>query len=198
MGAFASDDEGSIFLFLGELQVSEHVAQFLLPASHSERTHPVAGLPETHSERESEINGSDSLKLFRILNLSDFHLQADTPDNILPRSGDHYGCIHVRGVRSACAASLRFAPCPGKWSAEGVPSPGTGFEIVNVDITIALQEPKLRPHIDAMRESLAQVMGIDKNRVSVKATTTERLGFVGRGEGCEVWATVLLAAKNEK
>ena len=49
--------------------------------------------------------------------LSDFHLQADTPDNILPRSGDHYGCIHVRGVRSACAASLRFAPCPGKWSA---------------------------------------------------------------------------------
>ena len=82
--------------------------------------------------------------------------------------------------------------------AEGSPSPENGFEIVNVDITIALQEPKLRPHIDAMRESLAQVMGIDKNRVSVKATTTERLGFVGRGEGCEVWATVLLAAKNEK
>ena len=76
--------------------------------------------------------------------------------------------------------------------------PETGFEIVNVDITIALQEPKLRPHIDAMRQSLAEVMGIDKNRVSVKATTTERLGFVGRGEGCEVWATVLLAAKNEK
>ena len=96
------------------------------------------------------------------------------------------------------SASLRFAPCPGKWSAEGAPSPGTGFEIVNVDITIALQEPKLRPHIDAMRESLAQVMGIDKDRVSVKATTTERLGFVGRGEGCEVWATVLLAVKNEK
>ena len=104
------------------------------------------------------------------------------------------------------SASLRFAPCPGEWSAEGLPSPetaantspGTGFEIVNVDITIALQEPKLRPHIDAMRESLAQVMGIDKNRVSVKATTTERLGFVGRGEGCEVWATVLLAANNEK
>jgi hypothetical protein len=88
MGAFASDDEGSLFLFLGELQVSEHVAQFLLPASHSERTHPVAGLPETHSERESDINGSDALGLLRILNLSDFHLQTDTTDNILPHSRD--------------------------------------------------------------------------------------------------------------
>ena len=106
--------------------------------------------------------------------------------------------VEMVSGEGAPSASLRFAPCPGKWSAEGAPSPGTGFEIVNVDITIALQEPKLRPHIDAMRESLAQVMEIDKNRVSVKATTTERLGFVGRGEGCEVWATVLLAAKNEK
>ena len=106
--------------------------------------------------------------------------------------------VELVSGEGAPSASLCFAPCPGKWSAEGVPSPGTGFEIVNVDITIALQEPKLRPHIDAMRQSLAEVMGIDKNRVSVKATTTERLGFVGRGEGCEVWATVLLAAKNEQ
>ena len=67
-----------------------------------------------------------------------------------------------------------------------------GYEILNVDITIALQEPKLRPFIDTMRETLAGIMGIDKSRVSVKATTTERLGFVGRGEGCEVWATVLI------
>ena len=64
--------------------------------------------------------------------------------------------------------------------------------IVNADITIALQEPKLRPYIDAMRQTLAGVMGIDKSQVSVKATTTERLGFVGRGEGCEVWATALI------
>ncbi len=106
--------------------------------------------------------------------------------------------VELVSGEGAPSASLRFAPCPGKWSVEGAPSPGTGFEIVNVDITIALQEPKLRPHIDAMRQSLAEVMGIDKDRVSVKATTTERLGFVGRGEGCEVWATVLLAAKNEK
>ena len=70
----------------------------------------------------------------------------------------------------------------------------SGYQIENVDITIALQEPKLRPHIDSMRETLAKVMVIDKSRVSVKATTTERLGFVGRGEGCEVWAMVLLSS----
>ena len=70
-----------------------------------------------------------------------------------------------------------------------------GYSIENVDITIALQEPKLRPYIDKMRETLAETMGIDIQQVSVKATTTERLGFVGRGEGCEVWATVLLTRK---
>ncbi len=76
----------------------------------------------------------------------------------------------------------------------GSPSPAaTKYEICNVDITIALQAPKLRPYIDTMRETLAVIMNIDKSQVSVKATTTERLGFVGRGEGCEVWATVLIA-----
>ena len=67
-----------------------------------------------------------------------------------------------------------------------------GYTTVNVDITIALQAPKLRPYIDSMRWSLAGILGIGTDRVSVKATTTERLGFVGRGEGCEVWATVLI------
>ena len=54
---------------------------------------------------------------------------------------------------------------------------------------------KLAPHIDSMRETLAAVMGISPARVSVKATTTERLGFVGRREGCEVWAIVLIERK---
>ena len=67
--------------------------------------------------------------------------------------------------------------------------------VVNADITIALQAPKLAPYIDEMRETLSAVMGISPARVSVKATTTERLGFVGRGEGCEVWAIVLIARK---
>ena len=65
-----------------------------------------------------------------------------------------------------------------------------GWRVGNADITIALQRPKLAPHILSMRETLARVMGIPVDAVSVKATTTERLGFVGRCEGCEVWASV--------
>lgn len=67
-----------------------------------------------------------------------------------------------------------------------------GWHVVNVDITIAMQRPKLAPYIVAMRECLASVMGISPERVSVKATTTEKLGFVGRSEGCEVYAVALL------
>ena len=70
-----------------------------------------------------------------------------------------------------------------------------GWEMGNADITIALQRPKLAPHIHSMRETLAHVMGTEVEAVSVKATTTERLGFVGREEGCEVWATVLLVKR---
>ena len=67
-----------------------------------------------------------------------------------------------------------------------------GWQIGNVDITIALQKPKLAPHIAAMREAIAPILQVDTDRVSVKATTTERLGFVGRSEGCEVWASALI------
>ena len=67
-----------------------------------------------------------------------------------------------------------------------------GWSISNVDITIALQRPKVAPYIVLMRECLASVMGIPADKVSVKATTTEKLGFVGRGEGCEVYAVALL------
>jgi len=71
-----------------------------------------------------------------------------------------------------------------------------GWSIANVDITIALQAPKIGRYVETMRETLAETMGISPARVSVKATTTERLGFVGRGEGCEVWAVALLQRKN--
>ena len=67
-----------------------------------------------------------------------------------------------------------------------------GWQVGNADITIALQRPKLAPHIPSMRETLAPILGVGTDAVSVKATTTERLGFVGRCEGCEVWACVLV------
>lgn len=67
-----------------------------------------------------------------------------------------------------------------------------GYKISNVDCTIAMQRPKLRPHIDTMRATLASVMELDVDRVSVKATTTERLGFEGREEGVSVHSVVLL------
>lgn len=72
-----------------------------------------------------------------------------------------------------------------------------GWDLGNADVTIALQAPKIAPCIQRMRASLAEVMGVDVSRVSVKATTTERLGFVGRKEGCEVWATVLVSRNRQ-
>lgn len=67
-----------------------------------------------------------------------------------------------------------------------------GYEIGNVDCTIRMQRPKLRPYIDAMRKALAADLAIGTDRVSVKATTTERLGFEGREEGVSVSAVALI------
>ncbi|MDR2891035.1 MAG: 2-C-methyl-D-erythritol 2,4-cyclodiphosphate synthase [Alistipes sp.] len=67
-----------------------------------------------------------------------------------------------------------------------------GWTVGNVDCTVALQTPKIRPYIDDMRRELATALGIDVGAVSVKATTTERLGFVGREEGVEAHAAVLI------
>lgn len=68
-----------------------------------------------------------------------------------------------------------------------------GWHIVNLDCTVMLQAPKIRPYIDLMRQQIASVLGLDVSVVSVKATTTERLGFTGRGEGVAAEAVVLLA-----
>ncbi|MGB5835390.1 MAG: 2-C-methyl-D-erythritol 2,4-cyclodiphosphate synthase [Thiohalocapsa sp.] len=67
-----------------------------------------------------------------------------------------------------------------------------GLVVHNVDLTIAAQAPKLAPHIDAMREVLAGDLQCPRSRVNVKATTTERMGFTGRGEGIAAFAVVLL------
>lgn len=67
-----------------------------------------------------------------------------------------------------------------------------GFQVSNVDCTLICERPKIGPHADAMRKVLADIMDLDINRVSVKATTSERLGFTGRGEGIAALATAAL------
>lgn len=67
-----------------------------------------------------------------------------------------------------------------------------GYEIGNIDSTIRMQRPKLRPHIDTMRAVLAETMGIELDQISIKATTTERLGFEGREEGVSASAIAMI------
>ena len=67
-----------------------------------------------------------------------------------------------------------------------------GYELLDCDCTIAAQAPKLAPYREEMRANLARALGTDVASVGVKATTTERLGFVGREEGMEAWAVALL------
>jgi 2-C-methyl-D-erythritol 2,4-cyclodiphosphate synthase len=68
-----------------------------------------------------------------------------------------------------------------------------GVWIVNIDSTIVLERPKLRDHIDAMREKIAAALAIKQEQVSVKATTSEKIGFVGREEGVAAYAVCQLA-----
>lgn len=69
------------------------------------------------------------------------------------------------------------------------------FKIVNIDATVIAQMPKIMPHAATMRENLASALGIDEDRVSIKATTSEGLGFTGRGEGIAALAVALLGAE---
>ena len=68
-----------------------------------------------------------------------------------------------------------------------------GWQVVNLDLTIACEQPKIAPHVAAMRGAVAAVLGIRVEAVSVKATTTEKLGFCGRGEGIAALAVVLIS-----
>lgn len=67
-----------------------------------------------------------------------------------------------------------------------------GYRIGNIDATVAAQAPKLNPHIPTMQQTMAQVLGIDSDTLSIKATTTEKLGFEGRKEGITAYAVVLI------
>ncbi|MBU2555122.1 MAG: 2-C-methyl-D-erythritol 2,4-cyclodiphosphate synthase [Bacteroidetes bacterium] len=70
-----------------------------------------------------------------------------------------------------------------------------GYALGNLDAVVVLQKPKIAPYIDKMRERLAQVMQVNPDQISVKATTTEHLGFVGRSEGVAAYASVLVIKK---
>lgn len=67
-----------------------------------------------------------------------------------------------------------------------------GYQIGNIDATICAERPKINPHVETIKECLANVMDIDVDDISIKATTTEKLGFTGREEGISAYATVLI------
>mgnify|MGYP002761814170 FL=1 len=67
-----------------------------------------------------------------------------------------------------------------------------GYKVGNIDATVCAERPKINPHVPAMKACLAHVMGCDKDQVSIKATTTERLGFTGREEGMSAYAVALI------
>jgi len=68
-----------------------------------------------------------------------------------------------------------------------------GYELVNIDATICAERPKMNPHIPQMQQTLAEVIGCDPDQISIKATTTERLGFTGREEGISAYAVAMIS-----
>lgn len=68
-----------------------------------------------------------------------------------------------------------------------------GYEFENADCTVCAEEPKLNPHIPQMQQTLADVMGVDEDDISIKATTSEKMGFVGRREGIAAYVSVLIS-----
>ncbi|NRO97281.1 2-C-methyl-D-erythritol 2,4-cyclodiphosphate synthase [Paraburkholderia sp. NMBU_R16] len=95
-----------------------------------------------------------------------------------PDTDERFAGANSRVLLRECAARLAQA----------------GFAIQNVDSTVIAQAPKLAPHIDAMRTNIAEDLGLPLTRVNVKAKTNEKLGYLGRGEGIEAQAAVLLRA----
>ena len=67
-----------------------------------------------------------------------------------------------------------------------------GYAIINIDSSLCLEAPKIKPYVPAMQQTIAAIAGIGVSDISIKATTTEKMGFVGRGEGMVAYATVLL------
>jgi len=116
----------------------------------------------------------------------------------------------VDAILGACALGDigdHFPPNDPRW--KGAPSgrfiahavelaENSGYEIGNVDLTLVCEAPKIGPHREAMRERLAELLGVETSKVSVKATTTEKLGFTGRGEGIAAQAVATLVSREDQ
>lgn len=74
---------------------------------------------------------------------------------------------------------------------------GKGYVVGNIDATVCAERPKINPHVLAMKACLAKVIGTDEDNISIKATTTEKLGFTGREEGISAYAVVLIERKDD-
>ena len=70
-----------------------------------------------------------------------------------------------------------------------------GYSIINIDSTVCLEAPKIKPHVSAMQKAISTVLGIAEDDISIKATTTEKMGFAGREEGLYAYAVVLIQKK---
>jgi 2-C-methyl-D-erythritol 2,4-cyclodiphosphate synthase len=75
---------------------------------------------------------------------------------------------------------------------------GKGYAVVNIDSTVCLEAPKIMTYAPAMRQTMAAILGIGVDDISIKATTTEQMGFVGRGEGLVAYATVLIERRTAR
>jgi len=114
----------------------------------------------------------------------------------------HALCDALLGAAALGDIGRHFPPSDARW--KGVDSrellaavcgllAESGWRVVNADLTVVCERPRIGPHVAAMRAAIAAVLGIGTDAVSVKATTTERLGFCGRGEGIAALAVALLA-----
>jgi 2-C-methyl-D-erythritol 2,4-cyclodiphosphate synthase len=113
----------------------------------------------------------------------------------------HALCDAIFGALALGDIGTHFPPADPRWRAAdsrgflrhaAVLMRESGHVLGNADITVIAETPRLTPHVQAMRETLAADLGTPLERISIKATTTERLGFIGRGEGIAAQASVLL------
>lgn len=113
----------------------------------------------------------------------------------------HALCDALLGAAALGDIGKHFPPSDERWAGadsrellNGVAGllSGAGWQLVNVDLTIVCEQPKISPHVSAMRAAIAPLLGLGEDAVSVKATTTEKLGFCGRGEGIAALAVALI------